>query len=673
MSENRKVYPRPNVDEASASWAREITKDLQEVTKRIGMFEGNNYSFTRGINANISEAAQRAEGAHEKADNIVENIIPVIREGVDDASVRVDEAQAQADQAAQDALQAAQAAADAQTAASDAQTSADDANEAALEATGIANGKGKVIFQESVPGVEDQSENNLWIRSSDNKPHTWDGTQWVEVTDQVALDAAQAAADADSKADSAREAADNARFLAEGLYQVIPSTTEPTEGIGGVPLKRGDQWWVVGTGDLDGKFVGVKVYDGTEWIDRQIVADSVLVPGSVGSVLIQDGSVTSDKMSASFYYGREFHGGLFEGGEIRLQEGNPSGSELIWDNPGTSLSGVYSGLGSPLGIELDTEVYQTSPTSIKNNSPFRDYRIEPPYQDVFGGVSVIVSVRTEGPDTINISGEGPGGPAGSFNTVGGEWVTISLEMEDPEPFYIYFDNHSTSWIDDIKVYSGALTSNSLRIYRDEFGSPKIKASGSTWTTELGLDGFVISENDLGATNSIHPRGIYMVDGGNTGRLQLNPGAISGGSPSGILKLDASAPLGQPGVLEVGSGVYTTNTIFHGDVSFRGDTGWTAIPSGSGISGTRHWRRYNGIIYVRYDITTSPNLGVGDMITIGTLPAEARPIASLAVAATTGTSNSGSAEITSGGVLRHRNSSNIVYNTARGAIAYPSIV
>lgn len=93
-------------------------------------------------------------------------------------------------------------------------------------------------------------------------------------------------------AKQAYELANTTKFLAEGLYQAIPSVAAPTTSPTGA-LKSGDQWWKIGTGANAGRFIGVAVWNGSVWQDRQIVADSVLVPGSVGNVLIADGAVTA--------------------------------------------------------------------------------------------------------------------------------------------------------------------------------------------------------------------------------------------------------------------------------------------------------------------------------------------------------------------------------------------
>ena len=86
-----------------------------------------------------------------------------------------------------------------------AQSAADAANQKALEAAGIANGKGKVIIQNAAPNVVDRLPQNLWIDTTNgaNTPKRWISNAWVEVTDKAAKDAAAAAAAAKAAADAA--------------------------------------------------------------------------------------------------------------------------------------------------------------------------------------------------------------------------------------------------------------------------------------------------------------------------------------------------------------------------------------------------------------------------------------------------------------------------------------
>ena len=51
--------------------------------------------------------------------------------------------------------------------------------------------------------------------------------------------------------------------------------------------------------DADGRITGVKVWASGSWLDRPLVADQVIVPGSAGTVLLADGAVTAPKIVAS--------------------------------------------------------------------------------------------------------------------------------------------------------------------------------------------------------------------------------------------------------------------------------------------------------------------------------------------------------------------------------------
>ena len=128
-------------------------------------------------------------------------------------------AQAAADQASSAAGSAASKATAAQTTADQAKSAAGTADEAARAASGLAATKGEVIYQATAPTGARAVAQNLWIRTTDNKPHTWNGTAWVAVTDKAATDAATAAATAQSAASTAQATADQAKADAAAAAQ----------------------------------------------------------------------------------------------------------------------------------------------------------------------------------------------------------------------------------------------------------------------------------------------------------------------------------------------------------------------------------------------------------------------------------------------------------------------
>lgn len=132
-------------------------------------------------------------------------------------------AQTAADQASSAAGSAASKATAAQTTADQAKAAAGTADEAARAASGLAATKGEVIYQATAPTGARAVAQNLWIRTTDNKPHTWNGSAWVAVTDKAATDAATAAATAQSAASTAQATADQAKADAAAAAQSAAS------------------------------------------------------------------------------------------------------------------------------------------------------------------------------------------------------------------------------------------------------------------------------------------------------------------------------------------------------------------------------------------------------------------------------------------------------------------
>ncbi|WP_449277988.1 hypothetical protein [Leucobacter sp. GX24907] len=148
-------------------------------------------------------------------------------------------------------------------------------------------------------------------------------------------------------AGQALEAAQRAQSTADGRNRIFAGATEPVEDPD-APFVGGDLWYRSEIREGQEVFAGVSMWDGAEWKDYRLIADSVLVPGSVGNILIEDGGISAEKIAATFYYGREFYGGLFEGGEFRLDSVS-SVTELLHDPCETS--GDWKGAtGAPLSV-----------------------------------------------------------------------------------------------------------------------------------------------------------------------------------------------------------------------------------------------------------------------------------------------------------------------------------
>lgn len=222
---------------------------------------------------------------------------------------------------AQSTAAAAQSAAtSAQSTASAAQSAADAANAEALAAAGLANGKGKVIYQASAPTGANAATANLWIRTSDNRPHTYNGTSWVAVTDAVATNAASTAASAQSTAAAAQTAANTAQGTAEaaqtaaasaqsaasaaqstanGKNKIIRSTAAASGTSGYV---AGDQWWQYSGSQVTAMWL----YSGSAWV-AQTLTDSLITNLNAGTITA--GTLSADRIAAGTITGAKIAAG----------------------------------------------------------------------------------------------------------------------------------------------------------------------------------------------------------------------------------------------------------------------------------------------------------------------------------------------------------------------------
>ena len=169
----------------------------------------------------VTDAAEEVEGARARLGEVESRLDATAQDlaglegradAVDSAVSRIDSTATAADRKASTAQTAAEAA---KTDAATAQARADAANSKALEAAGIAAGKGKIIYQATAPTGANAAKENLWVRASDSKVHAYDGSKWVEITDPIATKAAQDAVKAAQDAAAAKTAADAAKARAD--------------------------------------------------------------------------------------------------------------------------------------------------------------------------------------------------------------------------------------------------------------------------------------------------------------------------------------------------------------------------------------------------------------------------------------------------------------------------
>lgn len=130
---------------------------------------------------------------------------------------------------------------------------------------------------------------------------------------QAAIEAAQAElAGMDGKISDAVDNAISQLETPDGGNHIYASADEPTPPEGG--FQAGDLWYQT---NASGQIAAVKVWNGTVWNGYDMVANSILVAGSVGSTLIADGAVTTAKITSGAVTADQIAANTITGAEIR--------------------------------------------------------------------------------------------------------------------------------------------------------------------------------------------------------------------------------------------------------------------------------------------------------------------------------------------------------------------
>lgn len=116
----------------------------------------------------------------------------------------------------------------------------------------------------------------------------------------------------DGKIDSAVKEAVSQLETPDGGNHIYAGADEPTPPKDG--FKAGDLWYQT---NADSQIAAVKVWNGTVWNGYDMVANSILVAGSVGSTLIADGAVTTKKITAGAVTADQIAANTITGEEIK--------------------------------------------------------------------------------------------------------------------------------------------------------------------------------------------------------------------------------------------------------------------------------------------------------------------------------------------------------------------
>lgn len=199
-----------------------------------------------------------------------------------------------------------------------------------------------------ITGLAIGSQHSYALRSVDHAGNrsAWSAIASVTVASAVPQETLDSINQDIAKAEAEAKAA---KTTADGKNKVFTQTAEPAH----TGLTKGDLWQKL---DSSGHISSVNVWNGTKFTAYSLVADSLLVPGSVnGSVLIKDGSVeaknikigngeiltellkarkiVTDDVEAGQFKGYVFTGAIFQSSEAENTGMKLNSSSLrMWDS-----------------------------------------------------------------------------------------------------------------------------------------------------------------------------------------------------------------------------------------------------------------------------------------------------------------------------------------------------
>lgn len=254
-----------------------------------------------------------------------------------------------------------------------------------------------------VTGLSIGSQHGYALRSVDHAGNksSWSDTAMVTVASAVPQETLDSINQDIAKAEAEAKAA---KTTADGKNRIFAQMSEPTHS----GLRNGDLWYEL---DRDGHIGSVHVWNGMKFTAYSLVADSLLVPGSVdGGVLIKDGSIeaknvhigngeiltellkarkiVTDDVEAGQFRGYVFTGAIFQSSEmedtgLKLD----SASLRMWDS-NHNLTVNLDGEGKS---NLLTGTFQTRASGHR-------VRISPDYKSTtIGGAETFVGDGLEFP------------------------------------------------------------------------------------------------------------------------------------------------------------------------------------------------------------------------------------------------------------------------------------
>ncbi|MFD5599914.1 hypothetical protein ACFWHR_07630 [Leucobacter sp. NPDC058333] len=443
--------------------------------------------------------------------------------------------------------------------------------------------------------------------------------------------------EAHEASDKAAQDALKAQYTADGRNRIFAQALNPV-ALPEIPFVNGDLWYRTELIDGVTKFAEVFMWNGTEWKPYQLVASSILVPGTVGNLLLEDGGISGTKLAFDAIYGKTILGALISGSVLKLSGlTNPT---FVVDDNGSSLTNWYVNNMAFSTITLDTAVKETGTSSIRIDrgtatNPANGIAARRAWGAIASDVkSVKVKARIRVPTATNVyvglSLMAGGSPlieqSAPIPVEANTWTTIEyastsvptgtsqfqvvrLFTENPAP--------ASMWIDWITSEGGATDFREVRIDRNAFGNPGLFgfAGPDGTTSRFALTPGPTSNTDVDSFGRLTLSGRYgevtiddhsiSLGGGVTISRGTSITSFTAGSNTRQIDINATQPTG--GKIRLTSPSIELN----GPVTFLGDTEWAAVTvPNTTTASVFEWKMQARKVYCRFDITYLASVAAG---------------------------------------------------------------
>lgn len=428
----------------------------------------------------------------------------------------------------------------------------------------------------------------------------------------------------------------------------------------------GDEWLVT---DATGRWVGMKVWNGTAFVPYQLAGDSLIIPGSVGSILLANGAVHAEHMDADVFTGRLFQGSTFELKTVSAME------EILYD--------PCEVVGSWTGLNGESPAALTRVTTPKKAGTYALAAVT--YQGQKEAARAVSSTLMSygGRCTVSlysaVAGEqyavlcGTGYQTGTLpaNT----WTDVVVEIP-PTSGINPFVSHVSIWrtgtaalyLDEVRIARYTALAGQAGITRDVLSRATVYSESAAGRRAELADGEVLASLSGGRVRS---RVEANPTGGNRAITEYRAAQLT----SRVLEVVATDSGAQVSYSPTGDIYLPPRQISFsndgigliGPVTLLAQPAWQGVSLPSGVTGTARWRVQLGVIYVEWSVTLATALGArAERQGIFTLPAEAVPGNPAPTAVTFNATLPGSGLVHTGGRVDVRNNHTSSQTLCRGS-------